>query len=171
MEKLVRDETVQPYFDPDFDPNKLQTAAQNAVACEKCTGLPAELTVAQWALESGWGLHQPGNNCFGIKAYSGCHGTQLLKTIEYVNGVPECINAEFATFASLEDCFVAHARLITQGRPYQDAWSKYKTSHDVLALIECIAPIYATAPGYAEMLTSIVQMPAVAAAIATARGH
>jgi len=46
---------------------------------------PAEITVAQWALESGWGASAPGNNCFGIKAYHGCVA-QTLPTLEYVDG-------------------------------------------------------------------------------------
>ena len=29
--------------------------------------VPASVSVAQWAFESGWGAHAPGNNPFGIK--------------------------------------------------------------------------------------------------------
>ena len=65
---------------------RLKQAAHDAVICEIGTRLPAELTVAQWALESGWGSHQPGDNCFGIKVYDGCFGVQSLQTIEEVNG-------------------------------------------------------------------------------------
>jgi hypothetical protein len=47
-------------------------AAESACLCEQTTGLPAEITVAQWAIESGWGATAPDNNCFGIKAYPAC---------------------------------------------------------------------------------------------------
>src|SRR3954462_4574065 len=62
--------------------NELRSVATQAVVCEKNTEIPAELTIAQWALESGWGQHQPGNNCFGIKYYVGAPGKQLLVTKE-----------------------------------------------------------------------------------------
>jgi hypothetical protein len=57
---------------------RLASAAKSAFACEQRTGLPAETTVAQWALESGWGARAPDNNCFGIKAYSGCQVRQFV---------------------------------------------------------------------------------------------
>lgn len=45
--------------------------AKAAVSFEKKYDIPAEITVAQWALESGWGEHQSGsNNYFGIKKAS-----------------------------------------------------------------------------------------------------
>lgn len=152
-----------------IDLQRLTTAAQSAVACEKVTSVPAELTVAQWALESGWGVHEPGNNCFGIKAYPGCYGVQYLKTCEVVDGMTRCVSQEFAKFATLSDCFHKHATIICDGKPYEQAWQQYKTSGNVLALIECIAPIYASSPNYAATLTAIVNMPEVTSAIAAAR--
>jgi len=152
-----------------IDRQRLEAAALQAAACEKSTGVPAELTVSQWALESGWGAHEPGNNCFGIKAYPGCYGVQCLRTCEIVNGITRFVNREFATFASLADCFSKHATLISEGTSYEHAWQEYKASGDVLALIQCIAPIYSTAPNYAALLTDILAMPEVTSAIATAR--
>jgi flagellar protein FlgJ len=151
------------------DQQRLEAAALQAVACEKSTELPADLTVAQWALESGWGAHEPGNNCFGIKAYPGCYGVQCLRTCEVVNGITRFVNQEFATFASLADCFSKHAILICEGKPYEHAWQEYKSSGNVLALIQCIAPIYSSAPNYADLLMDILAMPEVTAAIASAR--
>lgn len=63
--------------------SEVRSAAYASVMCESQTGIPAELTIAQWALESGWGSHQPGNNCFGIKYYEGAPGKQLLETKEW----------------------------------------------------------------------------------------
>ncbi|HEX4749795.1 MAG TPA: glucosaminidase domain-containing protein [Bryobacteraceae bacterium] len=151
------------------DLERLEAAALQAVACEKNMGVPAELTVAQWALESGWGAHQPGNNCFGIKAYPGCYGVQCLTTYEVVNGITRFVDREFATFASLTDCFSKHATLICEGKLYEQAWQQYKASGNVLALIQCIAPIYSTAPNYASLLMDILAMPEITSAIATAR--
>src|SRR3954469_5623562 len=89
----------------------LEAAADAAVECEKATGLPADLTIAQWADESGWGRHAPGNNCFGIKAVTG----QTLSTEEYVHSseTPTTEGQTFQIFPSLMDCFERHAELIT----------------------------------------------------------
>ena len=62
----------------------LTAAASAAVSCEKITGVPAALTVAQAVFESGWGSHCPGCNCFGIKANGRGCGTQLQSTRLYV---------------------------------------------------------------------------------------
>jgi peptidoglycan hydrolase FlgJ len=149
--------------------DRLNAAAQAAVACEETTGVPAELTVAQWAVESGCGAHEPGNNCFGIKAYSGCYGVQLLETSEVVGGVTRAVKLEFATFPTLGACFQKHAELISEAAPYQRIWQQYRASKSVTALVEGMAPIYATAPNYASTLLNVISMPQVASAISKAR--
>lgn len=54
-----------------------------ARSSEISTGVPALVTMAQAALESGWGAHAPGYNFFGIKAGSSWSGkVQKLKTWE-----------------------------------------------------------------------------------------
>ncbi len=145
---------------------RLKQAAHDAVLCEVSTRVPSELTVSQWALESGWGNHQPGNNCFGIKSYPGCFGVQSLETHEFVHHADTVQTLEFATFASLATCFEKHGSLISGGRPYAIAWTKYTESNSVEELIRGIAPIYATAPNYAEQLLGIIAMAQVKASIA-----
>jgi flagellum-specific peptidoglycan hydrolase FlgJ len=152
-----------------LESERLIRAAQSAVACEEATRVPAELTVAQWAVESGWGIHEPGNNCFGIKAYSGCYGVQRLNTAEFINGVEKTVQQEFATFPTLTDCFQKHAMLICEGRPYRAAWQEYETSKNITALVRGIAPIYATAPDYARTLLEVLAMPRVLEALAEIR--
>src|SRR5690349_9861737 len=90
----------------------LANAKVEARVCEQKTGCPAAITLAQWALESGWGKYAPGNNCFGIKVYAGCYGVQTLATHEYVHGKPFEENLTFATFPTLEACFEKHAALL-----------------------------------------------------------
>jgi flagellum-specific peptidoglycan hydrolase FlgJ len=148
---------------------RLKSAAQSAVACERATDLPAELTVAQWALESNWGTHQPGNNCFGIKAYEGCYGVQLLQSTEVINGVRTPVIEKFATFPTLDACFAKHANLFTTGKPYAQAWAAYRLSHDLHTFICEIAHVYATDPNYANILLQILAMPEVKMALAAAR--
>ena len=142
----------------------LRSAEEQAIVCEKATGCPRALTVAQWALESGWGHYGPQNNVFGIKAYPGCHGVQTLATHEYVKGKPEEENLEFATFASLEACFEKHALLVTSGSRYLPAFAHYKLTHDTEQLVRDIAPIYAPGnPKYVESVFSILHMTTVSA--------
>ena len=59
-----------------------------------------QLVAAQWALESGWGKHQSGeNNFFGIKG----KGT-VVTTTEFINGVETVVKAEFKDFSSAQEC-------------------------------------------------------------------
>ncbi len=147
----------------------LDGAASSSVSCEQTTDLPAELTLAQWALESNWGLHQPGNNCFGIKAYNGCFGVQSLETFEIENGIRVSVVQSFAIFPSLGACFNQHAALLTSGKPYASAWTQYLKTKDRQALICQVAPVYATDPEYSKTLLQIIAMPEVQAALTEAR--
>ena len=139
----------------------MNLAAQAAKDAEQETGLPRQLTFAQFILESGWGTHTPGNNCFGIKDYPGCYGEQELMTTEVSGGVARRVPQWFATFPSLTECFVRHAHLITESPRYSMSWENYKAKPDVDKLIAGIAPIYATDPSYAEKLYRILDMPMV----------
>ncbi len=148
---------------------QLQAAAASSISCERSTKVPAELTISQWALESGWGAHQPGNNCFGIKSYPGCFGVQQLKTVEVVAGVATVVAGNFATFASIEACFEKHASLFTAAPAYRAAWAQYLKSGETAMLIKQIAPIYATDPGYADKLLNLAAIPEVTACLAECR--
>jgi len=145
----------------------LAAATAAAVFCERDCGLPAELTVAQWADESGWGAHQPGNNCFGIKAEHG----QNLQTTEYKHGseMPSPEEDTFEVFPDLEACFDRHAQLITTYRPYLPAWSQFLKDKKLGPFIERVAKAYATDPVYALKLKKILAMPEVVNALRDAR--
>ncbi len=149
----------------------LKETTPSSISCEQTTKLPAELTLAQWALESDWGQHQPGNNCFGIKAYNGCAGIQALETFEVVNGVRLSVVRDFATFPSIEACFHKHADLLTSGKSYAKAWTQYLKTKDLQTFIRQIAPVYATDPDYSKILLQLVVMPEVKAALGSCRGR
>ncbi|HEX4164299.1 MAG TPA: glucosaminidase domain-containing protein [Bryobacteraceae bacterium] len=146
----------------------LKRAAASAVLCERATKIPAELTVAQWALESGWGAHQPGNNCFGIKAYPGCFGIQSLETVEFVGGVRRVLLQPFATFPSLDACFAEHASLFSRA-PYQKIFAAQSANPNLTRLISQVSAVYATDPNYSTLLLEIISMPAVTGALALCR--
>ena len=57
----------------------------DALECEKTTGINHIATLTQAALESGWGKYAPGNMFFGIKDTDGINGNeQLITTTEYI---------------------------------------------------------------------------------------
>jgi flagellum-specific peptidoglycan hydrolase FlgJ len=144
----------------------LTRIAQAAVAAERTTGCPAELSAAQCIEESAWLTRAPGCNCFGIKA-TDTHET-YEQTKEYLNGQWQTMTLAFEAYDSLADCFVAHARLIQGGR-YLPAWQQYQTDHSLDNLISNIAPIYASDPGYAAEIRTLAHGPHVAAAIVSQR--
>jgi len=65
-------------------PPEIISAAQTAQAAY---GVPASVTLAQWALESDYGQHMPqgSNNPFGIKAKPG-QDSVMARPSEYVGG-------------------------------------------------------------------------------------
>lgn len=98
----------------------INLCAPAADASEKSTGIRREITLAQAILESGWGktlLATECNNLFGIKANQhqiANHQYHEFITHEQLNsGKIETIKADFAVYESLEDCFSAHAALLS----------------------------------------------------------
>lgn len=176
--------------------DRLPEIAAASVECERSTGVPAELLAAQCILESGWLQRFPGGNCFGIKAYPGQHGRQLLATDEWLTdrelreflakgdgrtaelAQPVRTNGKgrkqyrvqdwFATFASLADCFRKRALLFHAGR-YRASYLNYLNDRDLPALVRSIAPIYATDETYADLVLRILQQPDVMTAIERSR--
>lgn len=130
----------------------LEKIGEASVACERLTGIPAELTAAQCILESGWLAHAPQNNCFGIKHSSGPDNYQLTR--EYLNGNWLQCEQDFQAYDSLAACFAAHARLLKQG-PYQPAWEEYQKTHDLPEFISGISAHYATDLWYAPHVAEL----------------
>lgn len=129
-------------------PEDIVAAAQ---AAQKAYGVPASVTLAQWALESGWGNHCTGkNNFFGIKGAGAQSGT-LCWTHEVVDGKSVACQLRFADYESVADAFSAHAALLTHPQ-YAKAWP-FKT---VEAFVNAIAPVYATDPHYAQSLMAVI---------------
>jgi flagellar protein FlgJ len=143
--------------------DNLRQAAKMAYAVETISGLPGLLTLAQWALESAWGLSQPGNNPFGIKAYPNNFGTQVLPTWEVKAGIKTRCEQTFATFPTLADAFLKHTALLVTGKPYFSSFQRYLNSDtkDLEQFVRDIARNYATDPHYADKLLAIMRMPEV----------
>ena len=135
-------------------------------------------TVAQAALESGWGKSAIGNNLFGITTGSSWTGKKkLVLTTEYFStaGVkfkdPEKIVGItkisagkykyrvyrfFRDYDSLGDCLIDHQEILKRPQ-FKDAWPYRKdpieyTKH----IVDGVGGKYATDPGYVKTMTSLI---------------
>ncbi|CAG9207385.1 hypothetical protein PSP6_270003 [Paraburkholderia tropica] len=132
-------------------PDEVVEAAQ---AAQEKWGIPASISLAQWAYESGFGHHMPGdsNNPFGIKANqqdlaSGNYVTAM--TTDVVHGVRERVPQPFRKFASLDDAFDYHGRLLATASPYAIARARLPDAH---GFANGLTGHYATEPDYGGKL-------------------
>jgi flagellum-specific peptidoglycan hydrolase FlgJ len=127
-----------------------------AEAAERQYGVPAAITLAQAALESGWGAHAIGGyNIFGIKG-TGPAGTVSVQTQEYENGHYVTIHDNFAKYNNFYEAVLLHGKLFHNGY-YDKAVNQFARDHDPYAFARNIQGIYATSPVYANSLTSIMR--------------
>ena len=131
-------------------PQDVIAAAQSAAAK---WGIPASVSLAQWALESGWGAHCPGNNPFGIKAMTG-YDTQTFATHEVVNGHLIPCSQTFAAFANMFEAFDCHAKLIATAPVYSSAM---RALPSLQAFVTAMAPHYATDPQYGAKIMAVIK--------------
>lgn len=126
-----------------------------AKAAQDKWAIPASVSIAQFALESGWGKHMPPGsmNPFGIKSLPGAPSV-AVPTREYFHGRYVTITAGFAKFPSLAEAFDAHARLLAVGAPYAHARSVLP---DPFKFVDALTGVYATDPNYGAELTAIIQ--------------
>lgn len=135
--------------------------AEPAQAASRASGVPAELMLAQAALETGWGRREiaasnGGNsyNLFGIKAGSQWHGpTTRITTHEVVNGTRQRIRDEFRVYGSFEEAFTDYARLVTGNSRYAGVVKAGSGAEAARALQR---GGYATDPAYAAKLIAIM---------------
>ena len=128
-----------------------------AVENEQETGVPYLVTLAQAALESGWGKHAPSYNFFGIKAGKSWKGkVQLLNTKEFINGKWIIIKDKFRAYDTPLDSFRDHAELLKK------RWDKAFRHKDPIEFIYSVQNEhkykYATDPEYVDKIRKIVNM-------------
>jgi len=155
----------------------VNTFRRYAVETERKTGISAIFTLAQAALESGWGERAIGNMFFGVKDTDGLNGNeQLLTTTEYSTKpdlkFPEVISVEkvirngkemykykvkdwFRRYDTPEQSFTDHANFFIRNKRYAEA---LKVKGDAMAFAEAIAKAgYATDPSYATTLKAVIK--------------
>lgn len=134
-------------------PRDIIVAAQRTQARYGCY---ASVTCAQWALESAWGAHVSGkNNPFGIKARPGDPCTSCM-TWEVIGGVRHSLMQNFRDFASLDEAFDQHGKLLATGSAYALARG-YIGRHDAAGYANALTGHYATDPLYGAKLISIME--------------
>lgn len=156
---------------------RLREIARIAVGLENDFNVPAQMTVAQWAVESKWGEKPVGkNNYFGIKDTVRKPGGTVNATKEEIDGKLQNVEQPFESYKSLADSAADYAWLISQGKPYRAAWNtyqaealKYGTLVAIPALILNVAKVYATSKEYGELVLKIAFQKNVMAAIQKAK--
>jgi flagellum-specific peptidoglycan hydrolase FlgJ len=150
--------------------NRLAEVSRIAVRLEQETAVPANLLVAQWALESKWGEKPVGNaNYFGIKKADRHTKCCTATTQEVAHGKRTKLDLQFADYDSLEESCRDYAWLLSNGAPYRKAWQAYLADRDARKLLLGIAGTYATDPLYHKLVQQIAGSSAVIMALTQAR--
>lgn len=138
-----------------------------AKSAEGKYGVPAAVTMAQWALESGNGAHMPAgsNNPFGIKARAGQPYVEAMTT-ESINGQNVRVMQRFAKFDSIADAFDAHAKLLATGSAYGKARA---AGNDPNRYADALTGTYATDPNYGKKLRDIIAQQSLHAGVSSAQ--
>lgn len=133
----------------------------HALKASRVTGIPPHFMIAQAALETGWGRHEPrhadgrpSHNLFGIKAGKGWSGPVVeTMTTEFESGCAQTRVERFRAYASRAEAFEDYARLISSDPRYADVIGQ----RDAAAFAQGLQRAgYATDPGYADKLARII---------------
>lgn len=125
-----------------------------AIASQTRWKIPASVSIAQWALESAWGKSLSGkNNPFGIKALTG-HSSTPRMTWEVIRGKHVRMTQRFADFASVDEAFDLHGKLLATSRYYANARSKLP---DANKFADALTGVYATDPKYGAKLRATMK--------------
>ena len=146
-----------------------------ALETEHKTGISHLFTLAQAALESGWGERTFGNMLFGIKARpeTPADKKQLLRTTEVLSSAnavfPKIFSIKkradgkytysvldwFRKYETQEECFTDHAQFFFKNKRYAKA---LEVKADPYKFAEEVAKAgYATSPDYAEQLKAVIR--------------
>lgn len=139
--------------------SRLLPAAQRA---SEASGVPAQLILAQAALESGWGKREirkedgsSSFNVFGIKADRSWKGAVAESaTTEYLNGVPQKTRAAFRAYGSYDEAFADYAKFLAGNPRYSGVLAARDPAEAAHGLQRAG---YATDPEYGGKLVRIMR--------------
>ena len=127
-----------------------------AQECMRVTKIPASVTIAQAALESGWGTKAPGNNLFGIKADKSWTGPVVeFKTHEVVKGKSVPVTAKFRAYATWSECLVDRGKFLLTNKRYAPAFLHSDNAEQFTLAIAAAG--YATDPNYAAKVIATIR--------------
>jgi flagellar protein FlgJ len=139
--------------------SRMLPAAQRA---SEASGVPAQLIMAQAALESGWGKREirmedgsTSYNVFGIKADRGWKGPVAESaTTEFVNGAPQKTRAAFRAYGSYDEAFADYAKFLSNNPRYSGVVATRDPAEAAHGLQRAG---YATDPEYGGKLVRIMK--------------
>lgn len=130
-----------------------------AIASAKASGVPASVTIAQAALESGWGtsgLCASACNLFGVKADPSWKGpTCEMLTTEYVDGKPVKVMAKWRKYPDFAASIADRSAFLRANKRYRLAFSGSRTGEDFARAIAVAG--YATDPRYADKVIALIR--------------
>lgn len=136
----------------------------------KKTGVPAQVMIAQAALETGWGENmiggekEPSRNLFGIKADERWNGDKVeITTTEYRDGLPLKEKADFRAYPDYASSFEDYASFLNENPRYQKVLQQ---ADDPQAFAQALQDAgYATDPAYADKIQNIMERPTLGSVI------
>ena len=125
--------------------------------CQRITGIPASVTLAQAALESGWGaskLAKQGRNLFGVKADRAWKGeTVEMPTREVIRGKEIRVMAKWRAYPTWTASMLDRAEFLKRNPRYAKC---FKQTGAEGWCRELQAAGYATDPEYPALLMRII---------------
>jgi len=126
-----------------------------AQACQRAHGIPASFTLAQAALESGWGERAPGNNLFGVKADRSWKGPTVdVPTHEVIKGKRVPMVCKFRAYPTLSASVADRADFFLKNPRYKDCF-KQKDGEGWARAVAVAG--YATDPSYEKSLIAVMR--------------
>ena len=131
--------------------------APAAKASAEKTKIPASFTIAEAALESGWGssqLAKQGKNLFGVKATQGWTGETLtMRTREFIHGEWVVVPALWRKYDDWLGCIEDHAAFLINNPRYKACFD----CTDGKGFTRAVAAAgYASDPDYAKKVCSVI---------------
>jgi flagellar protein FlgJ len=142
--------------------------AQNAA---RRLGVAPEVLIAQAAHETGWGKSVPrfadgrtSHNLFGIKAHRGWEGERVVNsTLEFANGTAVRLRDGFRAYGSYAESFEDYVSFLRVNPRYTEALKQAPDGPAYLRALQRAG--YATDPGYARKIESILNGPVLESAL------
>ena len=124
-----------------------------AMEASQRTGVDPRIIIAQSAQETGWGVHAPNNNYFGIKSH-GQEGGAPMATTEVVGGQPIGVTDDFRQYGNMGESVSGYADFLMNNPRYNEMMQAQGMDAQLAALG---ASGYATDPNYATSVGQIAR--------------